>query len=148
MSSYRLGRGDYSFTGHPDNTPPDGRFGPVGDSVYSKQIIRASRGNNMKNNTSIGRFDVVFSEIPESSYKKGMEWDFSKKTWVDIDEKNSSRWVAANKCGLGAIYMTKPRRGKEMWLEDSVFPVVQISKEEMVLFFGLTWEDEPLEIKK
>lgn len=61
--------------------------------------------------------------------------------------KNSSRWIATNKSGFGGIYFTKPTRGENMWLEDSEFPVIQISKDEMQVYFGLTWEDEPIEIK-
>jgi len=60
--------------------------------------------------------------------------------------KGNSLWVASNRSGIGGIYLTKPIRGKNIWLEDSISMIV-VEKKEMISYFGLTWEDEPLEIK-
>jgi len=83
MSSYIFGTGDYSFSGHRGNFPQSGRFGPVDNYDCRRQVKSVSHGNK----ASTGRFNVLLSEIPETSYRKGMKWDFSKKSWVNQSEK-------------------------------------------------------------
>jgi hypothetical protein len=120
---------------------------PNGD-IYS--IVELNDG---KISMTVGPPRKKFFWEPENIDKDYFKVQFDEKIIPQLIEilqkfqnENESRWVAANKSGVGAIYMTKPTRGKEIWLEDSVFPVVQISKDEMLLFFGITWEDEPLEV--